>query len=147
MASAYRAGEALTNRAGWCGAAVTSTISRMPPANAAWPRQALHGLPFLLPPLALILVIWLQPEDHMGPYPDRAPWLRRAAYDDWDWSAMVLRGLNASLGRTAGRADNPAQIDEGPYARALDDPPPWQERTSMSRSCASAGGTPLREAT
>src|SRR6516162_7879253 len=107
MASAYRAGEALTNRAGWCGAAVTSTISRMPPANAAWPRQALHGLPFLLPPLALILVIWLQPEDHMGPYPDRAPWLRRAAYDDWDWSAMVLRGLNASLGRTAGLAEEP----------------------------------------
>jgi hypothetical protein len=81
----------------------------------------LHGLPFLLPPLALILVIWLQPEDHMGPYPDRAPWLRRAAYDDWDWSAMVLRGLNASLGRTAGLAEEPHPSPDE-FAAALKGP-------------------------
>jgi hypothetical protein len=68
----------------------------------------------------LILVIWLQPEDHMGPYPDRTPWLRRVVYDDWDWSAMVLRGLNASLGRTAGLAEEPHPSPEE-FAAALKD--------------------------
>src|SRR5262249_46321941 len=67
-------------------------------------RRLLVGLPFLLPPLALAVLVWLQPADHMGAFPDRAPWLGRLVYDDWDWSAVLLRGLNASLGRKAGRA-------------------------------------------
>jgi hypothetical protein len=84
-------------------------------------RRALRGLPFLLPPLALALAVWLQPADHMGPYPDRAPWLGRAVYDDWDSSALVLRGLNASLGRKPGLTAEPRlPLDE--FAAALNDP-------------------------
>jgi hypothetical protein len=86
-----------------------------------WSRRALRGLPFLLPPLALAFVVWLQPADHMGPFPDRAPWLGRVAYDDWDMSAMVLRGLNASLGRKAGLAEEPHPSDDE-FAAALRDP-------------------------
>jgi hypothetical protein len=86
-----------------------------------WSRRALRGLPFLLPPLALAFVVWLQPDDHMGPYPDRAPWLRRSVYDDWDASALVLRGLNASLGRKPGLPEEPHLSDEE-FSAALTDP-------------------------
>jgi hypothetical protein len=92
------------------------------------PRRLLRWLPFLLPPLALALVVWLQPEDHMGAYPDRAPWVGKLVYDDWDWSAVVLRGLNASLGRKAGLPEE--QNSEDPeFCAALDDP----ERTLAER--------------
>ena len=39
----------------------------------------------------------------MGP-PDAAPWLHRSLYDDYDVTAMALRGLNAERGRKAGAA-------------------------------------------
>jgi hypothetical protein len=78
-------------------------------------------LPFLLPPLALALVIWLQPEDHMGPCPDRAPWVGKLVYDDWDWSAVALRGLNASMGRKPGLAEPPHPSEEE-FCAGLDDP-------------------------
>jgi hypothetical protein len=81
----------------------------------------LRWLPFVLPPVALAIVVWLQPEDHMGPYPDRAPWLGKLVYDDWDWSACVLRGLNASMGRKAGLADHPG-LEEPQFSAALDNP-------------------------
>jgi hypothetical protein len=84
-------------------------------------RRILRWLPFLLPPLALALIIWLQPEDHMGAYPDRAPWVGKLVYDDWDWSAVVLRGLNASLGRKAGLAEEPHPTD-AELCDGLDDP-------------------------
>jgi hypothetical protein len=84
------------------------------------PRRLVRWLPFLLPPLALVLVVWLQPEDHMGACPDRAPWVGKLVYDDWDWSAVALRGLNASLGRNAGLADPPLP-SEGEFCAGLDD--------------------------
>jgi hypothetical protein len=65
----------------------------------------------LVPPLALALVVWLQPVDHLGVYPDRAPWVGKLVYDDWDLSAIALRGLNASLGRKAGLAEAPFPSD------------------------------------
>jgi hypothetical protein len=71
--------------------------------------------------LALALVVWLQPEDHMGARPDRAPWVGRLVYDDWDWSAIVLRGLNASMGRKAGLVVEPQPSDDE-FNAALDDP-------------------------
>jgi hypothetical protein len=81
----------------------------------------LRQLPFLLPFLAFALVVWLQPPDHMAPYPDRASWVRRMAYDDWDLSSMALRGVNASLGRKAGLADEPS-LSSAEFAAALRDP-------------------------
>src|SRR5262249_40968213 len=69
--------------------------------------------PVAVPLLYLAAVLWAQPGDHMGP-PDRAPWLGQCFYDDLDVSAMALRGLNASLGRVAGREDNPPRLhDDG----------------------------------
>jgi hypothetical protein len=93
----------------------------MPPDSISWPRRLFRWLPFSLPPLALALVIWLQPEDHMGPHPDRAPWVGRLVYDDWDWSAIVLRGLNAGMGRKAGLTEPPHPSDEE-FCKGLDDP-------------------------
>jgi hypothetical protein len=87
----------------------------------AWPRRLLRWLPFVLPPVALAIIVWLQPEDHMGPYPDRAPWLGKLVYDDWDWSACVLRGLNASMGRKAGLIEKRG-LEEPEFCAALDDP-------------------------
>lgn len=93
----------------------------MPADPPSWPRRTLRWLPFLLPPLALALVVRLQPEDHMGPRPDRAPWVGRLVYDDWDWSAVVLRGLNASLGRKAGLLEE-RNAEDPEFCAALDDP-------------------------
>jgi hypothetical protein len=84
--------------------------------------------PFFIPPLYLAFILWLQPADHFGSAPDKAPWLNRAVYDDWDLTALALRGLNASLGRASGRADNPEQISDDEYARSLDEPRPLQPR-------------------
>jgi hypothetical protein len=82
----------------------------------------------LVPPLYLALILWLQPPDHLGSAPDKAPWLYRTVYDDWDVTAFALRGLNASLGRTSGRDDNPEQLPDKEYSRLLDDPPPLRPR-------------------
>lgn len=81
--------------------------------------QASRWFPFLLPPLALALLVWLQPQDHMSAFPDRAPWVGKLVYDDWDWSAVVLRGLNSSMGRKAGRPEEPNPDN---FATALDAP-------------------------
>jgi hypothetical protein len=75
----------------------------------------------VLPPLALAVIVWLEPEDHMSPYPERAPWLGKLVNDDWDWSACVLRGLNASMGRKAGLIKNDG-LKEPEFSAALDDP-------------------------
>ena len=81
-----------------------------------------HWFPFVIPPLYLAFILSLQPADHFGSVPDKAPWLNRAVYDDWDLTAMALRGLNASTGRIAGRADNPEQVPDEQYARLLQEP-------------------------
>jgi hypothetical protein len=39
-----------------------------------------------------------------------APELGRLVYDDYDMTAYALRGLNASLGRTAARMDDPPYL-------------------------------------
>jgi hypothetical protein len=93
-------------------------------------RRICSALPFLVPPLALAVVIWLQPADHLDHErrPDRAPWLGRLVYDDWDWSAIVLRGLNASRGRTPGLDREPTLTAEE-FAEGLHDTNrPLQER-------------------
>lgn len=81
--------------------------------------------PFLAPPTYLAAVLYLQPASQLGE-PRTAPWLNRLLYDDYDWTAITLRGLNAALGRSPGRRDDPCSDPRhlGPLAQALDDPPP-----------------------
>lgn len=76
-------------------------------------------LVFLVPPAYLALVLALQPARHLGP-PAAAPWLGRLLYDDYDVTAMALRGLNAAQGRTAGRAEPPQYLDAADFQARLD---------------------------
>ena len=59
-----------------------------------------------------------------------APELGRLVYDDYDMTAYALRGLNASLGRTAGRTDDPPYLGREQFNALL------SEETSQ---------TPLRD--
>ena len=89
-----------------------------------WRRTATAAVrwaPFVVPPAYLLLVFALQPADHMGP-PDAAPWLHRALYDDYDATAMALRGLNAARGRPAGAAEYPRGLSPAEFDAALDAP-------------------------
>jgi hypothetical protein len=62
---------------------------------------------FIVPLAYLAAILLLQPSDNL-----RDSFVPgRAVYDDYDVTAYALRGLNASLGRTAGRMDEPAKED------------------------------------
>lgn len=81
----------------------------------------LLGSVFLVPVLYLGLIFWLQPGGHFGP-PEAAPGLGRAFYDDYDVAAYALRGVNAHLGRTPGRRDEPQWTpNHADYLASLDD--------------------------
>jgi hypothetical protein len=82
---------------------------------------ALRCLPFLIGPAYLTFVLWFQPGDQLG-VPEDPPWLGRLVYDDWDVAAMALRGVNAQLGRRAGRVDAPAEVSWSEYHSALAEP-------------------------
>jgi hypothetical protein len=82
--------------------------------------------PFLIPPLYLLLALWLQPADQLGKS-DRGVRLGRLVYDDYDMTAMALRGLNSAHGRIAGRSDEPCPNPEE-FDRALDEPRPLHPR-------------------
>jgi len=74
---------------------------------------------FLFVPLVYFaLIVWLQPPSRLGPS-QRAPWLGRLLYDDYDMTAYALRGLNASLGRTAGRLDQPEAVGKAEFNNSL----------------------------
>jgi hypothetical protein len=66
----------------------------------------------------LALIFWLQPTDHLGFAPDRAPWLGRLVYDDFDVTAYAVRGLNAHAGNVPGLDGEPVDHLDA----ALDDP-------------------------
>ena len=88
------------------------------PRTPRW-SLGLSWLSFLVPP-AFLAVCWcLQPDDRLGD-PDVKPPLGRLLYDDYDPACRALRGLNASLGRTAGRLDEPEWFKRGVFAQALD---------------------------
>jgi hypothetical protein len=76
-----------------------------------------------VPLLYLALILWLQPAGHLGTS-EIAPWLGRLIYDDYDPAAYALRGLNATLGRTAGLTEEPKWLSEEAFCEALDYPPP-----------------------
>lgn len=77
-----------------------------PPLHARRRAHFLSWAPFAAPVLYLGLIFWLQPPDELGD-PKVAPWLGRLLYDDYDWTAVALRGLNARAGRSPGRIDDP----------------------------------------
>jgi hypothetical protein len=81
---------------------------------------------FLVPVLYLLAVLGLQPADRLGD-PERWPWLKRLVYDDYDATACALRGLNATLGRTAGRPSPPPALGPMGFQVALDQPLPKQQ--------------------
>ncbi len=66
----------------------------------------------------LAVVFWLQPPDHLGFSSDKAPWLGRLVYDDFDVTAYAVRGLNAHAGHVPGLDEEPADDLDA----ALDDP-------------------------
>jgi hypothetical protein len=82
---------------------------------------AIRWAPFVVPPCYFLLIVCLQPRDHMGP-PDAAPWLHSSLYDDYDATALALRGLNAARGRMAGAADPPTPRNPDDFNRTLDNP-------------------------
>jgi len=83
-------------------------------------RSVVRVFPFLVPVAYLAAVFWLQPDQRLGD-PQAAPWLGRLLYDDYDSTAFALRGLNANLGRSAGRVAMPPRLDESDFKEALDD--------------------------
>lgn len=81
----------------------------------------------LLPLLYGLSILTLQPRDQFGP-PLAAPWVERLLYDDFDLIAMSLRGLNASLGRSAGRTDQPPILGSAAFTQQLSERRPLQPR-------------------
>src|SRR5262249_37771151 len=73
-------------------------------ATCSWRRSLVCWLPFLVPPLYLVMVFWEQPPDQLTGL-DTPSRLGRLLYDDYDPAARVLRGLNATLGRAPGLLD------------------------------------------
>lgn len=74
----------------------------------------------LVPVLYLGCVLLLQPADRLGPA-ESAPRGSLFLYDDYDVAAMALRGLNARLGRPAGRLDAPPKLPGEEFSRQLTD--------------------------
>jgi hypothetical protein len=60
--------------------------------------------------------------------PDKAPWLGRLLYDDYDVAAMALRGLNAARGRLPGRPEQPPELGPDAFADAIAGPGTLQPR-------------------
>ena len=76
-----------------------------------WRAYLVRWAPFAVPVLYLALIFHLQPEDYLGPA-EGAEWAHQRVFDDYDMTAIALRGLNATLGRSAGRTDVPDDIPE-----------------------------------
>jgi hypothetical protein len=76
------------------------------------------GILFAVPLLYLALILWLQPGYWLGA-PAEPTWLGRLVYDDFDFTALALRGLNAIRGRPAGRPDQPRLLGPEQFHRAL----------------------------
>lgn len=102
------------------------SISALPPNSAARPecrrrvtRARLRStLLVLVPCLALAAWFVVAPSDRMTPPPDDH-FLPALVYDEFDLSAMALRGLNAELGRRAGATANPDMINRAYFHRYL----------------------------
>ncbi len=107
----------------------TAPAARPGPAPRPWRRCGaflVRWAPFVVPAVYLAAVFHLQADNLLGP-PAGAEWAHQRFFDDYDMAAIALRGLNASLGRTAGRTDVPADLDtDEEYSRALLEDRPLQ---------------------
>jgi hypothetical protein len=77
-----------------------------------------HVLLFIVPMLCFGASVWVRPSGRLGP-PESVPWIHQLLYDDNDFAAYALRGLNDSLGRHAGRRDAPERVESEEYADGL----------------------------
>jgi hypothetical protein len=94
------------------------------PATRPFARGA-RILLFTIPALCFAASVWLRPAGRLGP-PEKAEWIDQLVYDDNDFAAYALRGLNHFLGRHAGRREAPERMEEN-YAEALREPRPLSE--------------------
>src|SRR5260221_14111416 len=82
-----------------------------------------------VPALALAGWYWLHPDDRMTPPYQNWRWfLPSLLYDEFDASAMALRGMNAELGRQAGAAEMPRGVVAPYYAQNIEAPRPRKDR-------------------
>jgi hypothetical protein len=93
-----------------------------PGLSSRWQRFrwdiVIRWAPFVVLPVYLAVVLAVQPNDHLGP-PDRWPFFGQPLYDDYDVTVMALRGLNAHVGRPAGRLGMPPHISDAEFAEKL----------------------------
>src|SRR5262245_3463146 len=101
----------------------------MPPKERTSPRlrAVRYALLLLIPALALGLWHWMQPDDRLSaPYD---PYCRPSLiYDEFDYAAMAMRGLNAELGRQPGAVANPGLIRWEYFTQLLEAPRPLKAR-------------------
>src|SRR5262249_32264443 len=98
-------------------------LNPIPSNNAfAWRPFIRQWSSLLVPLFYLAIVFWLQPTERLGES-EKAPWLGRWIYDDYDPAAYALRGLNAALGRKPGRQQDPATLSPEDFCEALDSGP------------------------
>lgn len=103
--------------------AVPETAPAAPPGPA--PRIGrrvgallVRWLPFAAPVVYLALIYQFQPGDYLGPKAD-CEWAHQRFFDDYDMTALALRGLNSTLGRTAGRTEVPRDVPQFDYDVSL----------------------------
>jgi hypothetical protein len=103
-------------------------MSAAPPPPARPPgRRAWVVLAFVVPALCCAAAIAVRPADRLGA-PDELPWIDQLLYDDYDFAAFALRGLNSKLGREAGRQEAPGLLSDDEYAVTLQDSRPLESR-------------------
>jgi hypothetical protein len=71
----------------------------------AWLTRLCYLLALVVPPMWALFVLVCQPANELSSR--RYSWTGLLFYDDHDYTAMVLRGLNANHGRIAGLIDDP----------------------------------------
>src|SRR5262245_22531992 len=97
-----------------------NSVANMRKAETTWIRGRWLRLVilFLVPVLFYITWCAVRNSDRM-----HAPWspnyVISLVYDEFDLTAMALRGLNAERGRQAGLPENPADTDDEPFNQQL----------------------------
>src|SRR5262245_42342952 len=90
-------------------------------------RAVRLALLILVPTLALAAWHAIQPDDRLVGPP--APYyLTSLVYDEYDISAMALRGLNAELGRQPGAEANPPWLRRAYFTQLIESPRPLRSR-------------------
>jgi hypothetical protein len=112
------------------GSSSTVADQQTAPRRRPWPRWGvalLLGAAFVVPLLYLGVVFRLQADEHLGPRTGYE-WSHQRYFDDYDMTAFALRGLNAALGRSAGRTTPVDDYADEDYDRLLKEDRPLQPR-------------------